>query len=137
MLFARFFGLLDKVELTGKVFSGRGEGEKFLELPWVRQQIEDKLGFTPFGGTLNLRLSEQSAKRRRLLEKAASIEICPVEGYCSGKVFKAFVGAVECAVVLPAVAGYPKNVLEIIARVNLRQKLRLVDGAEVVVTVAL
>jgi riboflavin kinase len=127
---------LKKKEFSGRVFSGRGEGEKFLELPWVKQQIEEKLGFTPYNGTLNLRLSEQSVKRRRLLEMAASLEVCPAEGYCLGRVFRASVVGLGCAVVLPAVAGYPEDVLEIIAPVNLREEVRLVDGAEVVVTVA-
>jgi riboflavin kinase len=127
---------LKKIVFSGRVFSGRGEGEKFLELPWVKQQIEEKLGFTPYNGTLNLRLSEQSVKRRRLLEMAAALEVCPAEGYCLGRVFRASVVGLGCAVVLPAVAGYPEDVLEIIAPVNLREEVRLVDGAEVVVTVA-
>jgi len=126
-----------KIKLSGKVFSGRGEGEKFLELSWAKQQVKEKLGFIPYHGTLNIKLSEESAKRRKLLEKAASMEICPAEGYCSGKIFKAFVGVLECAVVIPEVAGYPENVLEIISPINLREKLQLADGDKITVTVNL
>jgi riboflavin kinase len=128
---------LKKIKFSGKVLSGRGEGEKFLELPWVKRQIEEKLGFTPYHGTLNIRLSEKSAKQRKLLEKAASLKVCPPEGYCPGKIFKASIGTVKCAVVLPEVAGYPENVLEIIALVNLREKLQLADEDEIAVTVNL
>ena len=128
---------MKKVKLSGKVFSGRGEGEKFLELPWVKRQVKEKLGFIPYHGTLNIMLSEESAKRRKLLEKAASMEIYPAEGYCSGKVFKASVGVVECAIVIPEVAGYPENVLEIIAPINLRETLQVADGDEITVTVNL
>jgi riboflavin kinase len=128
---------LKKIKLSGKVFSGRGEGEKFLELPWVKRQVKEKLGFIPYHGTLNVRLSEESAKRRKLLEKATSMIVCPAEGYCGGKIFKAFVGILECAIVIPEVAGYPWDVLEIIASANLREKLQLADGDKIVVTVNL
>jgi riboflavin kinase len=128
---------LKKLKLSGKVFSGQGEGTKFLDLPWVRRQVKEKLGFTPYHGTLNVRLSEESAKRRQLLERAASMTVCPAEGFCTGKIFKAFVGELTCAVVIPEVSGYPADVLEIIAPVNLREVLQLVDGDEVTVTVSL
>jgi riboflavin kinase len=128
---------LKKIKLSGKVFSGQGRGEKFLELPWVKRQIKAKLGFTPYNGTLNIKLSEESAKRRKLLEKAASVKICPPKGFCSGTVFKASIGALECAIVIPEVAGYPEDVLEIIAPANLREKLQLEDGDEITVTVNL
>jgi riboflavin kinase len=126
-----------KIKLSGKVFSGRGEGEKFLELPWVKRQIKEKLGFTPYLGTLNVRLSEESAKRRKLLEKAAFVQVCPAEDYCNGKIFKASVGVLECAIVIPEVTGYAADVLEIIAPANLREKLQLADGDQITITVHL
>jgi riboflavin kinase len=128
---------LKKAKLSGTVFSGGGEGKRFLELPWAKRQVEEKLGFAPYPGTLNVKLSEESVKRRKLLEKAPSIKICPAEGYCKGLLFKAFIGTLNCAVVIPEVAGYPKDVLEIIATVNLREKLQLEDGTEVTVTFSL
>lgn len=128
---------MKRIELNGKVFSSRGEGKKFLELPWVKQQIKQKLGFTPYTGTLNVMLSEESVKRKKLLEKAHSIKVFPADGYCSGTLIKAFIGTLECAIVVPEVAGYPKGVLEIIAPVNLRETLQLEDGGEVTVTVTL
>jgi riboflavin kinase len=128
---------LKRTKLSGTVFSGGGEGRKFLELPWAKRQVEENLGFAPYSGTLNVKLSEESVKRRKLLEKAPSIKICPAEGYCKGLLFKAFIGALECAVVVPEVAGYPKDVLEVIAAVNLREKLQLEDGTEVTVTFSL
>jgi riboflavin kinase len=136
-LIFRSNGLVERVTLCGRVFSGEGEGEKFVDLPWVKRQIEAKLGFIPYSGTLNLRLSEESVKRRKLLEKAHSIKVCPAEGYCNGVLIKASIGTLECVIVVPEIAGYPMNVLEIIASVNLREKLQLEDGAEVAVSVNL
>ena len=128
---------MKRIKLSGTVFSGGGEGKKFLELPWAKRQIKQKLGFAPYPGTLNVKLYEESVKRRQLLEKAHSIKVCPAEGYCKGILIKASIGTLECAIVVPEVAGYPKALLEIIAPVNLRETLQLRDGTEATVTVNL
>ena len=119
----------------GTVFSGTGQGKKFVDLPWVKQQIEEKLGFSPYSGTLNIRLTEESVEKRILLEKAEGIEVEPQLGYCPGALFKACIGALECAAVFPKVPNYPSDVLEIIAPVCLREHLKLVDGSLVTVSV--
>ena len=128
---------MKRIKLKGTVFSGGGDGKKFMELPWVKRQITKKLGFTPYLGTLNVRLTEDSLKQKKLLEKAPSVKICPAKGYYNGAVFKAFTGTLECAIVVPKVPGYPKDLLEIIASVNLRETLHLEDGSAVAVTVNL
>ena len=124
-----------KIELAGGVFTGQGEGKKYVELSWVKQQIKEKLGFNPYPGTLNLRLDEKNVKRRVLLEKDANMRVCHSEGYCTGLLFKASLDGVVCGVVIPQVENYPENVLEVVASVNLKQKLRLRDGDLVTVTV--
>ena len=128
---------MSKIKLTGKVVSGRGEGRKYLELAWVKQQITEKLGFSPYLGTLNLLLNEESMKHRRLLGKNAALGVCQSEGFCTGLLFQASIGGLTCGVVIPQVENYPDNLLEIVAPMNLRQKLRLRDGDEVGVTVFL
>lgn len=125
------------IHLKGKVFSGTGEGAKFMELPWVKRQIEEKLGFVPYPGTLNIKLSKDKVKLKKLLKRAKSIEILPARGYCLGKCFKAHLGnGLECAIVLPEVRGYSENVIEIIAPMNLRETLKLKDGDIMEVRVA-
>ena len=99
--------------------------------------MKAKLGFTPYNGTLNIKLSKENTKRRKLLEKATSMKVYPPKGFCSGTVIKASIGALECAIVIPEVAGYPEDVLEIVAPANLRETLQLRDGNEITVTVNL
>ena len=130
----RSSGLLKKIEFSGTVISGNGDGKKFMELPWVKQQITEKLGFTPYAGTLNLKLTEESAKQRKLIEKTPSAKVLPADGYSKGLLFKAFIGIVQCAIVIPQVAGYPNDLLEVIASVYLREALQLEDGCEITVT---
>lgn len=126
---------MKNIRLRGKVLSGGGKGKKFVSLEWVKQQIEQKLGFIPFPGTLNLKLSEESFKHRGMLEKASSIRICPKTGYCKGKLIRASIEIFECAIVVPDIDGYPETLLEIISPVNLRQKLQVYDGDEVTVDI--
>ena len=126
---------MKRIEFSGIVVSGRGCGKKFLEMKWVKRQITEKLGFMPYPGTLNIKLTGESTKREQLLKKAPSAKICPAEGYRSGLLVKAFIGIVECAIILPEVPRYPKTLLEIIAPVNLRKTLQLEDGFEVTVAV--
>ena len=126
---------MKKLTVEGIVFTGEGSGKKYLSLPWVKQQIEEKLGFTPFLGTLNIKLSQESSSRRKQLEKTGALKICPPEGYCAGLLFKAHIGKKKCAVIIPEVEGYPENVLEVIAPTNLRLAFRLCDKDSVVVNV--
>ena len=126
---------MPEITLEGTVFSGTGEGKKFIDLPWVKAQIEAKLGFTPFSGTLNLHLTQQSTEQRKLLEKAKTQEIIPASGYCRGLLVKATIGNVGGAIVVPQIPSYPSSVLEVIAPVCLRERLNLSDGSTVAVTV--
>lgn len=114
--------------LKGRVLSGKGEGTKFMKLPWVKKQAKEKLGFTPSAGTLNLRLSSECIELRKELGNANSIEILPAQGFCIGKCFRALMRGLECAVVVPEIPEYPEDVIEIIAASNLRKKLQLADG---------
>jgi riboflavin kinase len=123
--------------LRGKVFSGKGEGEKFIRLPWVKEQIAKKIGFVPYSGTLNIKLEENSAKLN-LLKKTRALEISPAAGFCRGKCFKAHLtDNVECAIVIPEIADYPEDVLEVIAPINLRDKLSLKNGDTVEIKITL
>lgn len=128
---------MEKIKLDGKIFSGKGGGKKILMFPWVKQQIKAKLGFTPYTGTLNLQLSDRNSIGRKLLDNAVAMIIYPAEGYCKGKLFKASIGTMECGVVIPQVIGYPPDIIEIIAPMNLRETLKLADGDFVTITVTL
>ncbi|MEM3623050.1 MAG: DUF120 domain-containing protein [Candidatus Bathyarchaeia archaeon] len=125
------------IQFEGKIFSGSGEGAKFVSLSWVKEQITKNLGLTPYNGTLNIRLDQKGlALKRRILNKVKAIKILPLEGFCQGTLFKAvFMDKLECAIVIPEVDGYPENVIEIVAPVNLREKFQLKDGDTVKVKI--
>lgn len=121
--------------LKGTVFSGKGEAAEFVSLSWARKQIEEELGFTPYSGTLNIRLDGKSTKLKSALMKARGTEILPAPGYCRGRIFEASIMKVKCAVVIPEVPGYAEDVVEVVSSTNLRERLHLVDGSSVDVKV--
>jgi len=124
------------LQAKGKIFSGEGKGANFIKLPWVKDQIAEKIGFTPYPGTLNIKLTKDSVHVKTLLKSAKAIELSPPQGFCRGKCFKArFMKEINCAVIIPEIEDYPENIIEVIAATNLRSKFQLRDGKIVYVEI--
>jgi riboflavin kinase len=124
--------------VKGRVISGKGEGANFLRLRWVRKQIKEKLGFTPHLGTLNIKLNEEHSNTKDLLKQTKGMLIMPTSGFRRGRCFRAYLmDFVECAIVIPEVEDYPEDLMEIVAPVNLREKLELKDGDTIEVEILL
>lgn len=125
-------------KLSGRVFSGQSEGVHFTGLDWVQEQWRTKLGFIPHPGTFNLRLRpEDHDLARSLGEGGTFIEIVPPSpDFCPARCYPVSIGEGEIkgAIVRPVVPGYPDDVIEVLAPVNLRQALSAQDGDEVTVT---
>ena len=121
--------MLEVLKLRGTVFSGKGEGARFLKLPEVRRQIEDKLGFTPYPGTLNIKLTEKEAFKKAPLREAEGKKISRGSEFHTGIVFEArSKTGIQCGIVIPQIPEYPKDVIEVIAPTELREYLKLEDG---------
>lgn len=121
----------NRIRIKGFVASGRGVGKNFVELGWAQKQFEEKLGFKPYPGTLNLTLNSGEVKKRKKLEMLDGIVIMPEKGYCKAKCFKAKItglNEVKSALIFPLVSDYPENLIEIISPINLREKLNLKNG---------
>ena len=135
--------LVDTIEFEGVVFSGLGEGGYYMSLEGYVRQIEEKFGFKPYPGTLNVRLTGRSELLKRVkLDEYPSIMI---SGFSDGKrtygsvrAYKASInGYRPAAVVIPSRTVHKIDVIEVIAPVNLREQLDLRDGDHVRVTVYL
>jgi riboflavin kinase len=126
--------------LTGEVFSGLGEGRYYMQLKGYREQFQEKLGFTPFPGTLNLRLkTEEDIKLKERLMEHRGILIDGFENgdrtYGSAKCYPAEIEGVEGAVIIPSRSHYTLSTLEFIAPVKIREEIGLKDGDIVTVKV--
>ncbi|HVP15906.1 MAG TPA: DUF120 domain-containing protein [candidate division Zixibacteria bacterium] len=129
------------ITLEGTVFTGFGEGAYYISKESYRRQFIEKLGFDPYPGTLNLKLvTDYDLKTRNELEAYPGVEI---EGF---KDEDRTFGPVKCypviienevkgALILALRSHYDASVLEIIAPVPLRKRLKLRDGQKVKVEV--
>jgi riboflavin kinase len=126
------------IVVKGQIVTGIGVGSRFIGMEWVREQILEKLGFDPYLGTLNVRMDEETSRRyHSLLEGREGIPIEPLdERYYRGKCYRSRINdRVDGAIVVPIVPDYPADLVEIIAPVNLRERLGLRDGSEVAVEI--
>jgi riboflavin kinase len=129
------------VTLEGTIFTGLGEGAYYIAKDHYRKQFMEKLGFDPYPGTLNLKLtSDYDIKTRTELEAYPAVE---VEGFRNED--RTF-GVVKCypvmienkikgALISALRSHYDVSVLEIIAPVCLRKHLSLKDGNKVKIEV--
>jgi riboflavin kinase len=129
------------VTLEGVLFTGIGEGAYYITKDGYRKQFIEKLGFDPYPGTLNLKLTtDYDMKTRTELESYPAIEI---QGFKSET--RTF-GPVKCyptvienkikgTVVAALRSHYNSSVVEIIAPYYLRGKLKLKDGHKVKVEI--
>ena len=123
--------------IRGRVVSGEGVAASFTQLGWVQQQLQERLGFAPHPGTLNLRIEhEADAESLDRLRAEPGIALEAQPGFCAARCYRARLpGGLRAAIVVPTVAGYPGDVLELLAPVSLRKALQLTDGCELVVEV--
>lgn len=123
--------------VRGRVLTGVGKGEFFVSLPWFRGYVKNKLGFEPFPGTLNLKLTSDTAKKLMgILNNRPGYIVPPEEGYFPGRLYRALIASkIVGAIVKPEAPGYPEDIIEVIAPVNLRETLNLRDGDEVEVKI--
>lgn len=129
-----------EMKFSGALFTGFGEGGYYISLKGYSKSFVKALGFEPFPGTLNLRLTtEAMVEQRRRLDLLRGIE---VPGFNDGK---RTYGPVKCfrakiegdhpgAVLAIERTHYDSTVLEVIAPINLRKALGLRDGDECSVT---
>jgi len=125
--------------LTGRVFTGLGEGGYYVDQPQYRKQFQRYLGFRPYPGTLNLRLTPSQMAKKKELEAYSGLMIRGFEvgGRSFGGVrcYRATIDGVEGAVVSIGRTHYDASVVELIAPVHLRSRLNLKDGSRVKVLV--
>jgi CTP-dependent riboflavin kinase len=117
-----------EVRFRGRVASGVGEGRRFSSLDWLHRQLRAGFGFVPVPGTFNVRIDQADVSRFQELQRHAGLAIVPPNAaFCAAKCFAARVGAFNGALVIPMVPNYRQDVLEILAPVNLRAALGVVD----------
>ncbi len=143
--YRRVFEGTTSVELTGTITSGMGEGRHYISLPGYMRQFEEKLGYEPFLGTLNVDLDDESVRRRTAMSAIEPVHIDGWEDdertYGPAVCFPATVETVDgttyenAHTIAPERTHHDEDQLEVIAPEKLRDALDLGDDAEVTVNV--
>ncbi len=138
--YQRIFDLADYITIQGVVTSGLGEGKYYVTQKGYMKQFKDRLWFEPYQGTLNIKISGSELNKLQLIRSLDGIAIIGFEDagrtFGNGKCFLCDIQGIECAIMQPNRSHY-ENVIEIISKFYLRDRLKLKDGDVVEVRVAL
>ncbi len=130
--FAELSGVFaEKEEIAGTITKGIGEGRYYVSLPGYQKQFEEKLGLKAYPGTLNVKV-----KMPESLEFISSLEPIMIDGFETkdrtfGKLtaYKIRIHNIDAAIIVPERTRHEQEILEIIAPVSLKQKLKLKDNS--------
>jgi riboflavin kinase len=129
----------DEIKIHGVVVDGIGEGAYYVDV--YAERFKKALGFDPFSGTLNVRVSTDDARRAINRMKHTPPQVVPGfthEGRTFGDVICYRVKVndkLEAAIVIAQRTHHSEDVLEVIAPVNIRKKLKLSDLDPVTLTI--
>lgn len=136
--YRRIFEVSDQITLHGTVTDGMGEGGYYICQSEYMGQFEDKLGFRPFEGTLNIVIDKEDLGKLDIIRSAPGdlINGFTTEGRTFGKVIahKAKIRSIDCAIVIPERSHYD-NVIEIVCQYHLRRTLSIGNGDKVEIKV--
>lgn len=129
------------ITLEGTLFTGLGEGAYYVTKEGYRKQFMEKLGFDPYPGTLNLKLtSEYDIKSLSELETYPAVTLEGFEDesrtYGAVRCYPAIINNKEKGAVINALrTHYGESVIEIVSPTYLRSRLKLKDGNKVKVEI--
>lgn len=126
----------EAVTIKGELISGMGEGQYYITREGYARQFQEKLGFRPYPGTLNLLLeSGHDLVVREMLDNCPYVKVEAFEDenrtFGAVKCYSVSINGIKGAIISPLRTHHPRNVIEIIAPVYLRETLNLEDGNEV------
>lgn len=126
--------------IRGRLTSGVGQGKHFTNIDWARRQFIDKLHIDPFPGTVNLTIDgPESTSAWHRIKNTQGVRIDnPNAGpdECNARCYPVSIeGRLDAAIVLPEVADYSTDQIELIAAVGVRDALGVNDGDSLILEV--
>ena len=118
-------------KLSGRVVPGMGEGSYYMSQPGYLSQFKKELGFTPYPGTLDIKLERESVGLKEVLARLPSKEVAGFKtrerSFGPVKFYPVKFKKSRAALILP-LRTHHTDVVELIAPKNLRKTLGLKDG---------
>jgi riboflavin kinase len=131
-----------RIHFNGTLVSGMGEGKYYMSLEGYKKQFEKKIGYVPYPGTLNIKLVDRLSLENR--EKIESFRYQFIVGFSDSKrtygwvkCYRAIINAndnIRSDLLLLERTHHNKNMLELIAPVNIKHALQLKNGDNVKIT---
>ena len=120
------------MEIKGIIVSGHGKGAYFMSKSFYKTQLEKKLNFIPFPGTLNIKISKSEIDYIQEIKKDNLEKIKGEGNFGDVLLIKATLNDdIPGAVVFPKKTTHGENILEFITSKNLKKSLGIKDGDEV------
>jgi riboflavin kinase len=129
------------MEIKGARTTGYGKGAYFLGQDFYKSKFDEKCGFEPYPGTLNITVPEKYLEEIKEMKISCTNIIKPKDDFGGVKYIKAILSdekssaEVGGAIVFPDKTTHDENYLEFIAKENLRKKLNLKDGNKVILKI--
>ena len=126
--------------IKGTVVKGLGEGAYYMSMPEYTKALSEALGFKPYPGTLNVKVYDRFIPLRAFLQRLGKIV---TEGFKKGskeyggvsflktKVINSSGEEESGAVLFISKTKHGPEIMEVVAPLNLRKRLGLIDGSRV------
>lgn len=130
----------NSILFVGTVERGSGEGAYYMQQEGYVRQFKQLVGYLPFPGTLNLRVSQRDTNKKALLSLFPSTLISGFKSrereFGSIRCYACLInGSVKGHIIIPERAHHEDCVLELISEKNLMQVLGIDYGDELRVEV--
>ena len=123
------------MDIKGIVTSGQGKGAYFMSLPVYKAQFEKQLNFSPFPGTLNIKISEEEIDTIHSIDEDKLKIIEGKENFGDVLLIQATLNdEVDGAIVFPKKTTHKENILEFITSKKLKDTMGIKDGDYVKIT---
>ncbi len=147
LMYKNLKNILEKIVIIGTVQSGMKEGAYYVSIKGYYDQFQEKLGFLPYKGTLNLELNNTNIELLR--EKLKNLKPVVIAGFKDDNSERTY-GIVHCyncsisridnpeekikaAILDIKRTHHKKNIIEILAEPYLRDYLNLKDGDKLII----
>jgi len=147
LMYKNLKNILEKIVIIGTVQSGMKEGAYYVSIKGYYDQFQEKLGFLPYKGTLNLELNNTNIDLLR--EKLKNLKPVVIAGFKDDNSERTY-GVVHCyncsfsridnpeekikaAILDIKRTQHKKNIIEILAEPYLRDYFNLKDGNKLII----
>jgi len=147
LMYKNLKNILEKIVIIGTVQSGMKEGAYYVSIKGYYDQFQEKLGFLPYKGTLNLELNNTNIDLLR--EKLKNLKPVVIAGFKDDNSERTY-GVVDCyncsisridnpeekikaAILDIKRTHHKKNIIEILAEPYLRDYFNLKDGNKLII----